>query len=305
MKLSVAYMTSRKAPMIEWFFDSLHNETCGDYSGIQVVVVDFHAEAPGRRQDIEEMARTSYVHVPPKPTFWQGRHRLTAVDYFAAANARNTAICHSEGDWIAFVDDLSVLLPGWLARVQEAMKLHYVVGGAYRKVEGLVVTDGKVVFCRETDKGLDSRWNIGSDTTVVPLYGGSLFGYMAAPLQAVLDANGYDERCDCVGMGAEDYTMGLMLGHAGHQIRYDRRMLAYESEERHHTGDVMVRVIEKIEGRKDASHEHLEKITKDVTRAPNPFNLAEMRIMALNRWPLPLPQGDPINWYSQRPINEY
>src|SRR5438309_7276872 len=102
MKTTIAYMTARRDCRVEWFRDSLARQILPT-DDIQVVIVDFfHTE---RRWSILE----GWLHVPPKPTVWQGPHRLTNKDFFAPSNARNTALCYATGSHIAYVDDLSLL----------------------------------------------------------------------------------------------------------------------------------------------------------------------------------------------------
>lgn len=299
--LTIAYMTSRREPMIGWFIDSLRREVGGDYHGITLLVVDFH-----QVRAIYDLCQ----RVPPKPTVWQGPHRLTSVDYFAAANARNTALCHAPDGWIAFVDDLSVLMPGWLAAVRRAMLRGYLVFGAYKKVKSLVVEDGVPVTYEQTPDGVDSRWPLGSDDDAIPLTSGGTYGCsMAMPVQALLDINGFDERCDCVGMGSEDDMVGIMLLKQGYELRYDRRMLTLESEERHHWEPPLKRVIETGYGDKDASWAMLNAVRGGDGRAPNEHfgagGLAALRLRILAGESFPSPVGPVTNWYSGKPVSTY
>lgn len=237
--LTIAYMTSRRNPQINWFFDSLHRETGGNYAGIKVVVVDFWADEPGieSRLNITRCRHAMPVHVPPKPSVWQGKHRLTKADYFAAANARNTALCLAPDGWIAFVDDVSVLMPGWLNAVREAIAGNYIVCGAYRKVNKLVVENGNVVSFEDHPGGHDGRWWKGDDNCAVDcsMYPEWTYGCsLAAPVESLLNIGGYPELCD--GAGFEDSPVGFMLAnnhYAPAGLRYDRRMFTLESEELH------------------------------------------------------------------------
>ena len=130
------------------------------------------------------------------------------------------------------VDDLSVLLPTWWAQVKHAASNGYVVLGAYKKVKDLVVTDGEITSFTEFPPGVDSRWNRGSDTGIVPMGGGGLFGCsFGAPLELLLKVNGVDELTD--GQSAEDYDLGIRMERAGAVIYYNRNMTTYESEEMH------------------------------------------------------------------------
>lgn len=299
--LTVAYLTSRREPMVEWFFDSLGKEMRDTDDLVGVLVVAVHTEAV-RRQ-------TSLRCVTPKPTVWQGPHRLTKVDYFAAANARNTALCLAPDGWIAMVDDLSVLMPGWLAAVRRAMMGNYLVYGSYKKVKRLVVEDGVAVSWEETPGGIDSRWPRGSSDDAIPIAGaGGTYGCsFAAPVEALLSINGFDERCDCVGLGSEDDMAGLMLQKQGYDLRYDRRMLTLESEERHHWEPPMKRVIETGHADKDASWALLNSVKGGDGRSHNehlgPGGIRALRLKVLAGEPFPLPTGPLLNWYTGVPVS--
>lgn len=218
--------------MFEWFADSLRRELNGDYSNVNLIVVDYHANEPGRRDSFAAKAHYPVTHVAPMPSPWQGPKRYTYQDYFDATTARNTAICYAPDGWIVFVDDLSVLLPGWIRGVLDAIKGEYVACGAYKKVKKLHVENGEVISFEPFPGGVDGRWNGGSDAGPVPLGGGSAFGCsFALPVNAFLATNGQDQRCS--GLGFEDVIFGIALENHGWKFKYDRRMATYESEERH------------------------------------------------------------------------
>jgi hypothetical protein len=124
--LTIAYLTFRSKPRFEWFVASLNREFRDmpslDRASTQVMVID------GRYPRKLE-ANFTFEHHSPKPTVWQGPHRLTQRDYFAAANTRNTALALARGTHVAFVDDLSVLLPGWLKAHSHAAEHGYVLAG--------------------------------------------------------------------------------------------------------------------------------------------------------------------------------
>ena len=287
MTLTICYFTSRQFPCWHWFFDSLRNEMAGDAGGpIKVVVVDFHRDA--RPNELP----ANIVHVAPKPCVWQGKHRLTTQDYFAAANARNTALCLAPDGWIAYVDDLSVLLPGWLKYVRQAMEENYIVCGAYRKVLGLEVVDGKVVDFVDHPQGHDSRWNGGSDERAVPK--AALFGCsLAGPVESFLAVGGWDESCD--GMGYEDTSMNVCCNKSGYDSRYDRRMMTYESEELHHVGTPMKRVDKPMTTHKDASHAMIDRVQR-TGRAENAYDIREVRAAVLRGAAFPIPTGPVLHW---------
>lgn len=237
--LTIAYLTSRHDPKIEWFQASLKRESRQHPDlKFQVVVVDFFATS---RHPLQLSQPAGWIHCAPKPTVWQGPYRLTKEDWFAASNARNTALCLAQDGHIAYVDDLSVLLPGWLSRVVEAMKSDVITLGAYRKVRDLVVAEnGDIVSFTDYPAGHDNRYGGGSDEAPVSCGGDWLYGCsLVAPVEAFLEINGWPEICD--GMGFEDCIAGIMLEKQGWAIEYDRRMMTYESEELHHVGQVMKR----------------------------------------------------------------
>lgn len=303
MTLTIAYFTNRPDPKIRWFFDSLHRETGGDYTGIKVVVVDFFYGTPGRHPGCD-LNKVPLTHVAPKPCVWQGPHRLTQQDYFAASNARNTAICHAPDGWIAFVDDLSVLLPGWLNAVREAMREGYIVFGAYKKMKKLIVDNGNVVSYEEFPGGVDSRWNSGRDDRPVTAAGSWLFGCsLAAPVSALVAIGGFPEICD--GLGMEDCTAGMMLQNRGYNFKYDRRMLTYESEEDHAQLPVFIREDPCIgdpaaRPRNDMSHAAL-KILQGAKNHPGYFSdggIAALRQHILAGGEFPIQQHPQHRWFD-------
>ena len=89
--LSFIYITCRKDPKIEWFIDSLYNQIMEenfDLSKIQIVIVDYELQYDeSRRELIKNIidGRFEYVHVEPKPSLIQGKHKVTSVNYFAAS----------------------------------------------------------------------------------------------------------------------------------------------------------------------------------------------------------------------------
>src|SRR5437773_1361537 len=104
-KISICYVTGRRAPQWRWFVDSLAAQTTPEQrANLQLVFIDGYAWAPGLREAfkdnaaadhillgagiyhdagrIDELAgivagRFSFIHVPPKPCAWQGPFRQT------------------------------------------------------------------------------------------------------------------------------------------------------------------------------------------------------------------------------------
>lgn len=285
--LTIAYLTNRKQPMVEWFFDSLHLQTEGDYSGIKLVVIDFwaqevddwtEADVVKRKAEFIAKAYCPIVHVPPKPTVWQGKYRRAKLNYFAASNTRNTALCLAEDGYLAFVDDLAVLLPGWLEEVRTAQPDRILLG-SFNKVLNLEVEKGVVKNWQDYPPGRDPRYRDVPGKDPIRTGGGHMFGCsLCLPVKALLEINGFDEDCDS--MSGEDYIAGIMLERRGYQLFYCRRMATLESEERHFIEKAFPRIIKIQPGSayRDSSHAILDwVVTGQRLSAPNYQNMEETR----------------------------
>jgi hypothetical protein len=308
--LTIAYFTSRKNPAIQWFFDSLRRETGGDFHGIRVVIVDVwqrEREWNDSHQLIHDLGG-EYFHVTPKPTVWQGEHRLTKEDWFAASNARNTAVCLAPDGWIAFVDDVSVLLPGWLKHVREAMAgdQKTVTLGAYRKVKDLVVDNGTVTSFTDHPGGHDVRFPHGSDDAPVDCVPNWLFGCsLVAPVQAFIEINGWPEAW-CDGMSFEDVICGIMLSKKGYRFRYCRSMMTYESEEMHAQLPVMKRSDYGVSPN-DKSHAVLHMAQQGNGWHPNYFGeegIAGLRQRVLAGEKFPIVQCPEHEFFTATPLRD-
>ena len=241
MDYTAAYFTTRREPHFEWFVDAFGAQAEKDLSEIQLVMVDYWL-APGHphtkpEDRMEQMAavvdgRCQFIHIPPKPTPWQGKHRQTARDWFAASNARNTALIVADGKTFIGVDDLSVPLPGWWDQVRHSAAHGYLAMGAYKKVRQLTVDNGLVLSYHDDCDGHDSRWGTGSNGGIISAPGSNLYGCnFALPIQAALKVDGFDEWCDRI--GAEDYDFGMRVERAGCRAFYNRNMMTLECADGH------------------------------------------------------------------------
>lgn len=317
MNLTLAYFTSRKEPHIEWFLTSIRREFGGDYSGLHVIVVDYHCVNQERKDWLvhklgqEEMGSLSVKHVPPKPTIWQGPHRLTKNNYFAASNARNTAFCLCTDNFIACVDDLSVMEIGWLDQVRHAMQHKYLVMGSYKKVYGLKVdTTAAYTFDHEKKISWDSRWPGGKETGIVKVTGSWLFGCsFGLPIEWAIKVNGFDEICD--GAGAEDYDFGIRLQRAGLKMFYNRNMHTVESEEGHSSegNEHFIRKAKDMHynGKTQGSdHVLLYRVLHEarIRTISKEYDLGELRKKVLEGEPFPIMKNPRHDWRDSQLLEE-
>jgi hypothetical protein len=309
--LTIVYHTHRRHPRFDWFLDSLHNECQNYYQGIQLVIVDFfEREHAFEKHYISEKTAhrdLDWVWSPPMPSVWNGPHRLTKEDYFAACASRNAGICLAKHDWIAFVDDLSVLVPGWLANVRQSQAFNGVTLGAYKKVKKLVVKDGVIVSYDHSPGGVDSRWKLGSDKGAVPIDGQYMFGCsMLAPTEAFLSVNGFPAAL-CDGMGFEDVITGIALQNRGWNFRYNRNMCTLESEEAHGEEKAFRRDDQGTPGPDDKSHRVLNQVRNGLNWFDNCFGdggLRRIREDVLAGKPFPVINNPQHEWFTGKHLSE-
>ena len=290
--------------MVEWFRQSLISQILPT-DDIQVIIVDFFHDE--RRWPVLE----GWSHVRPKPNVWNGAHKLTQSDYFAPSSARNTGLCYAKHDWIAYVDDVSVLAPTWLTAVRQAMAEGYIVCGAFRKVAHLEVAgSGKVLQFMDHRAGHDHRWPAGKDDQAVDCAANWLFGCSCAmPVAALEKINGWPEAvCDSTGVGAEDSFTGMALARTGHKLKYDRRMFTYESEELHFQDPLMKRVDKGDIGTQNSKSWAAVRMLGNVSYFDNDFHgfpdIAALRRHILQGGEFPIPQNPQHDWYDSQALSE-
>jgi hypothetical protein len=315
---SIVYLTYRAEPRFDWFADSLARQAAG--GDFEVIVVDgaYAAERTARFEDAAAR-RFALRHVPAKPSPYAGPHRLTTRDFFSAASARNTGLLHARAPYVVFVDDLSVVMPGWWEEVHAAARCGDVVAGAYQKHLEMRVEAGVLQSSRCEPGGVDSRWTQGRDDRTVPIGGAQLFGCsFGAPRDLLVEVNGFDELCDSI--GGEDWHLGVRLEWAGAAIRYSRRMLTIESEELHHAGTPAVRLDKTappsvylrrlreygvtaryVAGNWDSSHMLLDILfgTGTTQTLGNYYLLATLDPSALDQVCPRFPQ---VHWFDRQPL---
>lgn len=255
MKIALAILTGRAEPRIEWLLDALERQAQpGDE--ITLIVIDHMLQHERCRcPSCEARATPSIgyrwtlpvkrlIHAPPKPCAWSGPHRITDRNWWSKSSTANTAIvlCPPDLNYIAFMDDRAMPGDRWL----EAVRMNYlrrdaVLAGTYTRIESaatdiaetVVVEDHRRQRYREGVQAFKrGTWHA---TGVRDVGGGWLFGCTwAAPLEWLLQVNGFEEGCDS--LTGEDYILGLMLANSGRRIDLSMDMSVALDRTRGNTG---------------------------------------------------------------------
>lgn len=309
MNLTIAYVTSRKQPNMEWFGLSLRNQVLPGES-LDIIVVDLHC--PHETKELKDsqirnlwlggtaLENSRIVFTPPKPTVWQGEHRLTKENWWAASNARNTGICLCKTDWIAFCDDRCVLTPTWLQSVRDAMAGNYCVLGSYEKRINMKVENGVIIEPGEVT-GKDCREPV-AEGKIVRAPGQWLFGCtFALPLEWALNVGGFPEDY-CDGLSMEDVIFGLTLEHNNYLLKYNPSMKIIEDRTPSELGEPMKRS-DKGVSPNDKSHKVLE-VFQTAKTAMNSFDIRKVRESVMAGNPFPKPSASHFDWYDKTLIRD-
>lgn len=294
MNLSLAFITARPEPLFNWFTDSLIPQIRPE-DDIEIIFCSLRCNGTNKYPK-ENGDRFGLILTEPKPNVWQGKHRLTPQDMWAKSNACNTAICLAKYEWLAFVDDRCVLIPGWLDSIREAMAGNYAVAGSYEKRSGIAVKDG-VITNPGTVIGLDPRRHMIEPTMT---YGGEWYGCnFAVPLEWCLEMNGFCENCD--GLRYEDTIFGNRLCANGHITKFDPRMKVIQDRTQPDAGVPVG--WDKGSSPADKSHRLLELYGHGKISI-NPFDIRVMRenVQAGNSFPIPTKPD--VDWYDNQPLKE-
>lgn len=301
--LTVVYSTCREEPEIDWFLDSLCPHI-HDWEKVEVIIINalvkpFAIRESWKRQKIRSIRETA-----PKPCVWQGEHRITTHDWWAKCNALNTAVCLCTTDWIAFVDDRSVLMPSWMQAVRDAMAGNYAVCGTYEKRTGMTVKNG-IIKNGGIVTGRDNRHG-DSSSTLIACNGGWWYGCTnALPLEWILTLNGFPEKCDSVSF--EDIITGMLLQNNGFPIKFDSRMKIVEDRSPGRCGTVFKRSSKEKHPHdtNDKTHRILSW-AQTAKRSDNPFDVRALRETILNggSFPIPDPNAEYRDWFDGQNLRE-
>lgn len=239
MKISIAYITARREPMFRWFVESLILQYPDGKVTDEIIFVDAWIEySTTRRAELAAIVagRFDYIHTPPKPSIWRGKHRKTKRNFYDSAGSKNTAFVVMSTEHCVMMDDLSYLLPGWLDHHRNAAINGWIFSGQFTKAANMffereVLKSWKVIHQDgRTEQHIDK-------TKPLKSWGGWVFGSNSSyPIDAILDTGGKDEFL--ARAGGEDCDLGMRFENAGWRDRifYDSGCNYVEDQPLHFSG---------------------------------------------------------------------
>lgn len=294
--ITIVVTTSRPIPRLDWIIDTF-TANCPEIPVQEVIIValfDIQDPAP-------PLPNVPYRIVEPKPNPWQGQFKQTQVDWWAKANAINTALCHCTSEWVLFLDDRLVIQPGFGVGLKQAYEGQYIMAGGYEKrtaitVDKGAILNGGIIVGKDGREGAPFRCG-----------GEWLFGCVVfAKLEWWLDINGSPEKCN--GLGFEDVITGFLFSNAGRMIKYDSRSSVIEDRSPEEFGIVMRR-----ESKERHPHDTSDKAHTLLNwargadrprKSENSFNLRELRDAILRGEPFPGVPENMVDWFDSQPLKE-
>lgn len=286
LKITIAFITAREAPQLDWLVAALEQQA-HKRDELELIVVDAFgrpASAIGYRPTA---AVKKLIETRPKPNVWQGPHRITAHDFFANANARNTAIILCSNDYICFVDDRCKPDARWLAQIRRGeKKRESVICGPYDKQEDWgIIVDHRRHEAPKGRKGCSGGW----------CYGGN----HALPLAWALEVNGFEEGCDPVGL--EDCVFGHMLENTGRRIDFVAGMSVQQDRRGMFVHPLAFPRHDKGDAPNDKSHALRARFFGRKRTEFTP-DLTQLREQVAAGQPLPFPDPTVCDWFDGAPL---
>lgn len=197
--ITVVMITKRKEPHIDWYLESLVEQTF-PYNGFECILVDgFWKE---RKEKVAGMIRDivgdkfSVLHIPDKPSRWKGKRPCVS-------NARNTGLIFANGKYIVHADDNCKMPENWLESYYRWLDKGYIIAGNWYS----------------NISGWEYRSTVMKNAGFVG--GGWLYGAnMGFPLEVALDVNCFDELYDGE-LGQDDLDMGIRAERRNYRVMYD------------------------------------------------------------------------------------
>jgi glycosyltransferase involved in cell wall biosynthesis len=285
MKITIGFITAREYPQLDWFINGLAKQA-KKHDEIELIVVDAFGRSASAIGYYSIPAITKLVETRPKPSVWQGPHRITAHDFFANANARNTVLVLCSTDYVCFIDDRCRLDRKWLDQVRRAEKKREAVicGPSDRHEDWGISVDHRRQEEPKGKKGCSGGW----------CYGGN----HALPLEWALDVNGFEEGCDPVGL--EDCVFGHMLENAGRRIDFVSEM-SIQLDRQGFAHPFSFPRLDKGVSPADKSHAIRDRFFSR-TRTEFTPDLRQLREQLARGESFPVPRIDSRDWYDEAPI---
>jgi len=226
--VSVITPTRRYGPVYEILFNGLKNQTLREF---EVLIVD---DVPEDRScqvcDFAEKYRLNVKWMRGKPNYWKSNRLI--------ANARNTALIYAESELVVFIDDYTWVPPRFLEshwKVWEETGYNLIGAVTAVKYTSNPPEDLSTLPVHTYDERMkepDKKLGINVARTGIPTTGAvdtrTLQGYKewkdcpagwfycsnaSAPLDKIVEINGFDEEFDCT--SEEDVDLGLRLARVG------------------------------------------------------------------------------------------
>jgi glycosyltransferase involved in cell wall biosynthesis len=240
--VSVCFITIRSQPHFDWLFAGLGQQTFKDF---EVIIID-DRESMERYKEARILAAKNNIvmgyYGKSKPGRWTGKRP-------ALCNARNTAIVVANGKYLVFHDDNGIANPDWIGRHMQWGQYGYDTAGTWHTYSDGDVKDGKFEGTG-TPYGIPSESrarNWPKDTQAMPAPGIDWLqgGNMGFPLQAALEANGFDEDYDGE-QGVDDCDFSIRTRRLGYKTIFDPGcVVTYCTKTHANTQDEAVKTEEK------------------------------------------------------------
>lgn len=292
--ITVILCTARREPKIEWAVDSILRELDCE---MNLLIIDSRLREPGETKTWNDGDGGMLVveSHPVKPNVWQGAHRLTKDEWWAKSAALNTGLCLAKTEWVMCMDDRSVLLPGWLKAIRDAMKGNYAVAGSYEKrVNASFDRDHPANY--GTVIGTDPRVQRGISKKPQTTYGDAWYGCLnALPLEWALKCGGYPEDV-CDSLGYEDTVFGHVLARNNFIVKFDQRFKVIQDRTMPESQSLVKRT-DFGESPRDKSHAIEDKLGGQKTSL-NSFDIRAVRDAVQRGEPFPPPSASHYDWFD-------
>lgn len=206
LKISISFATIRHG-WLENTFRCLGRQTL-PHDEWELIMIDDISE--DRSEYVLELARKEGIKIKwmrSKPNYWKSNRLL--------GNARNTGFIHSDGKLVVFLDDYTWAPETFL---EEHWKIYNETGMAViGRVKVIKYMDRVESGGDLTIIGDDQRYKLllaqGNGGVQDAVYAWFYTFNASAPLEKIININGYDEEFDCT--GEDDIDLGERLSRTG------------------------------------------------------------------------------------------